>query len=252
MTNYLPVINNVYNGLIYSRNVYEGYQRGFGLQHCNLSHTINNDPLYKEALRISNNLSIITEYNRMNLFLLIKFFIDKIPFGHIVEFGSYKGGNVIFMGYIASILYPGMNVYALDTYEGIPDTDNNIDYHNKGDFNNNDYDSLQRRLDSLGLNNVILVKGLFEDTALELLNNIKDVSIAHIDCDIYSSVKYSYNVIKPYLVDGSYIVFDDGVLSSCLGATQAIEEDVIRRDCKFSEQIYPHYVFRHFKEVSND
>jgi hypothetical protein len=44
--------------------------------------------------------------------------------------------------------------------------------------------------------------------------------------------------------EGGYWVFDDGHISSCLGATEAIEELVIRRDRRHSEQIFPHFVFR--------
>ncbi len=46
------------------------------------------------------------------------------------------------------------------------------------------------------------------------------------------------------MVQGGYIIFDDANVSSCIGATEAVEE-IIQRDCMYSEQIWPHYVFRH-------
>jgi len=66
----------------------------------------------------------------------------------------------------------------------------------------------------------------------------------HIDCDIRSAVAYSYNVVRPFTVPGGYLVFDDATVSSCLGATEVVEEQVVGRDGLRSEQIYPHYVFR--------
>ena len=70
------------------------------------------------------------------------------------------------------------------------------------------------------------------------------IALAHIDCDIYSAVAYSYDVVKPRMAAGGYIALDDACFSSCLGATEAVEELLIRRDGLHSEQIYPHFVFR--------
>ena len=62
----------------------------------------------------------------------------------------------------------------------------------------------------------------------------------------YSAVAYSYDVTKPYMVDGGYWVFDDALYSSCIGAMEAIEEVVIQRDGRFAEQSWPHLVYRNF------
>jgi hypothetical protein len=46
------------------------------------------------------------------------------------------------------------------------------------------------------------------------------------------------------MVKGGYIVFDDTLASSCIGATDVVEQILIARDNLRSEQIYPHHVFR--------
>jgi hypothetical protein len=69
--------------------------------------------------------------------------------------------------------------------------------------------------------------------------------LVHIDCDIYSAVKYSYQVCKPFMVPMGYYVFDDATSGTCIGATEAVEECVIREDRLHAEQIFPHFVFRH-------
>jgi GT2 family glycosyltransferase len=88
------------------------------------------------------------------------------------------------------------------------------------------------------------VQGRFEEAAPSLLPQIAPITLAHIDCDIRSSVAYSYEAVKPYMASGGYIVFDDAQTSSCLGATEAVEDLLIRRDGLNAEQIYPQYVFR--------
>ena len=81
-----------------------------------------------------------------------------------------------------------------------------------------------------GLNNLVCVKGLFEDTAPQTLATAGRLALIHIDCDIYSAVVNTYDASKPYMVKGGYVVLDDPPTSSCLGAFEAMEEVMIRRD----------------------
>ncbi len=50
--------------------------------------------------------------------------------------------------------------------------------------------------------------------------------------------------MRARMVRGGYYVFDDATVSSCLGATEAVEELVVRRDGLHAEQIHPQFVFR--------
>lgn len=243
---YLPEFGAGGTSLRNNRSIQDGYARGWGIQFGDLKHHVRRDPLYREALALARGRTIITEENRINLFLILKFYLSEIPFGHIIEFGSYKGGNAIFMAYIAGKLYPGVQVYALDTFSGMPPTDPNVDAHSKGDFHDVDLDELRAYAERKGITNLHFVKGLFSDTAPDLLKDVKQIALAHIDCDIYSAVSDSYELVKPCMVPGGYMIFDDATVSSCLGATEAVETLVIRRDGLNSEQIYPQYVFRAF------
>ncbi len=243
---YLPELKGMNLGLRNYRNVYEGYQRGWGLQFGGLKEKILQDTLYQEAFAVACGRTIMSEENRMNIYLLLRFFLGNIPFGHIVEYGSYRGGSAIFMAYVAKNLYPDMKVYALDSFEGMPQTDKNVDAHNAGDFADVDIESLQARVDELKLDNLILVKGLFENTHNDVMRSAGKISLAHIDCDIAPAVKYAYEGVRPFMVNGGYMVFDDATVSSCIGATEVVEDLLIRRDGFNSEQIWPHFVFRAF------
>jgi Macrocin-O-methyltransferase (TylF) len=250
MKSYLPELTGLSKEVRHGRNVYEGYQRGWGQQFGDLRNMVLNDPLYKEAIAIAQDRTIMTEANRINIFLLLRFFLEKLPFGHIIEYGSYRGGNAIFMAYVAKKLFPGMKVFALDTYVGMPATDKNVDAHNAGDFSDVDFAKLNDRIYELKLDNLILVKGLFEDTNDMVMAEAKNVCLAHIDCDIAPAVRYSYEGVRSFMVNGGYIVFDDATVSSCLGATEIVEDLLIRRDGLNSEQIWPHFVFRAFSSLS--
>lgn len=244
MQSYLPVIGGIPNTMRRGRSVYEGYQRGWGLEFGNLRRDVGQDQDYREAFRYAEGRSVAALDRLMNHFLLIKFFLPKLPFGHIIEYGSYRGGSAFFMAALARKFLPGVQVYALDTYAGMPLTDKSVDAHSAGDFADANLEETLRARAKFGLDNIHFVKGLFTDTAPGVLAEAKSIAHAHIDCDIYEAVKYSYCVTKPYMVPLGYMVFDDATVSSCIGATEAVEEVVIQRDRLFSEQIYPHFVFR--------
>ncbi len=239
----LPEFNNKNNIFENNRNVYEGYQRGWGLQFGGLRDQVKTDPLYKQALKLVAGRAIIMEENLMNIFLIIKFFLPKLSSQNIIEFGSYRGGSAIFMAHCSRELYPEAKVYALDSYEGMPPTDDKVDLHQQGDFSNVDLDEIKSYASSLKLENIIFVKGLFEDTLPAIQQDQIEFGLAHIDCDIYSGVSYSQHAIYSNLSPGGYVVYDDACVSSCIGATQAVEEFIINNQ-QHSEQIWPHFVFR--------
>lgn len=238
---------NAPEGFIKGRCLKDGYTRGIGLRFGDIKEPLLRDKLFNEAYDAAKGRTIVGLERLMNLYLIIRFYLNKVPSGHIVEFGSYKGGSAIFMAYIAKQLYPDMKVYALDTFAGMPQTDSKKDIHSNGDFKDTCYDDLVEYKNSLNLDNLEIVKGLFQDTTEYILKEAKNIALTHIDCDIYSAVQYSYDTIKKYLVNEGYIIFDDATAATCIGATEAVEDLLIRRDGLNSEQIYPHFVFRNLK-----
>src|SRR5262249_51244723 len=108
------------------RCAHDGYVRGTGLAHGNLADQVWNDPLFRKALTIARLPAVrtmCTEARLMNLFLLIKFFLKDLDSQNIVEFGTFKGGSALFMATLLKELYPQSRVFALDTFEGMPDGD---------------------------------------------------------------------------------------------------------------------------------
>lgn len=224
------------------RNLREGYQRGWSLQFGDLVKTIEADPLYKAA-RKAGEWSMIMPNKVHNLFILLTCFLQRLPCQNVIEFGSYRGGNAMFTGYILKHLYPGAKVYALDTYSGMPDTDPLRDLHQPGDFLEASLPALEERAQLFRLENIVPVKGLFADT-FPSLKGI-EFGLAHIDCDIYPGVKYAQDAVWPQMAKGGYIVYDDADVSSCIGATEAAEDLLIDKRIH-TEQVWPHWVVRTF------
>ena len=230
-------------GVARGRSPRDGYQRGWGLMHTSLAQDIADHPLYRAGSEASGGWSLMVEAKRMNLFLLMARFFEPLDGRDVIEFGSYRGGNALFMASVMKALHPKATVYACDTYAGMPATDAARDLHGAGDFSEASYEALSRRRDKLKLKNLEIVKGLFQDTFPAIARNAPRFALAHIDCDIYSGVKYAQDAVWPHMAAGGYVVYDDADAPSCIGATEAVEELVMERRLH-SEQVWPHWVFR--------
>lgn len=238
----LPVVN-VEPGISAGRSLYDGYQRGAGLEFLGLDRALARDPHFRKLFRIArDNGSVMDEARLMNLYLIIRFFLPEGP-RNIIEYGSYRGGSALFMATLLKEFHPGARVFALDTFEGMPQTDSAKDMHVAGDFSDTSIAAIQKSADALGLDNLVLVKGLVEDTAEAIYQQASGFALAHLDLDIYAPLKFAHESVLPHMTPGGYIIYDDATVSSCLGATQVVEE-MVRDHGLHCEQIYPHFVFR--------
>ena len=239
----LPIvpIENVFSR---GRNLHDGYRRGVALQFTDLPQKILGDPDYTWARKLAGSRTILGEINLCNFFLICKFYLKRLEHGAIVEFGSYMGGGAIFLAALAQKFLPRHTVFAFDTFAGMPPTDRRVDHHQAGAFGGVDLAELRQYVKEIGLDNLEFVQGAFDDTAAASLPRIGSVCLAHIDCDIRSAIQSAYDATKPHMLPGGYWILDDPAVADCLGAAEAMEDLLIRRDGLNSEQVFPHYVFR--------
>jgi predicted O-methyltransferase YrrM len=245
------------NELRKGRSAWDSYARGWGIEFGGLRDDVLGDPVYRESYALANGRTIQAENCRINIFLILKYFLPKLlrkngP-GSIVEFGSFRGGSALFCAAVCERLGLDVKVYGLDTFQGMPATDKAIDAHNTGDFGDVDLNELRGYVRQCGLEQRLeFLQGTFEETAPSLLERANPVLFSHIDCDIQSSVAFAWEAVKSHMRPGGYVVFDDAHASGCLGATEAVEELVIRRDGLNCEQIWPHFVFRAWPSSKRD
>jgi hypothetical protein len=228
------------------RCAYDGYQRGAALAHGTLADQVWNDPLFRKALaaaRLPAVRSMCTEPRLMNLFLIIKFFLKDLPSQNIVEYGTYRGGSALFMATLLEALYPAARIWALDTFEGMPEGDDGLDLPPPDDFADTNLNTIRFTAERLGLDNVTFVKGLIQDTAPGVYAEAGQVGLAHIDVVLRAAVEYAQDSVWEVMPPGGYIVYDDATEPTCPGATRAVEEMIAGRDISM-EQIWPHIVMR--------
>jgi hypothetical protein len=150
-----------------------------------------------------SRLSILSE--------LVKQYSD-LP---IAEVGVYKGGSA----YLINSITKGL-VFCIDTFEGMPETDKSIDWHNKGDFADTSYEDVSQFLSKF--ENCKVIKSNFND-AKHLLDG-HTFGMVHLDVDIYSSTMDCLNYFYDKMVVGGVILLDDFKFETTHGCPKAVWE----------------------------
>ncbi len=140
--------------------------------------------------------------------------------GDIAELGVYKGGSAKLLAKSFKEKASHKKIFLLDTFEGLPKHNEELDHHREGDLGDTSFENVQTFLKEL--DNIILLKGLFSNTQQNIANN--RFSFVHIDVDLYSSVLECCNFFYPRLSKGGIMIFDDYGYVSCPGAKKAVDE----------------------------
>ncbi len=156
------------------------------------------------------------------------------PFdGAVVECGVYRGRTLLGMAHLLRQRGMGAKVFGLDSFEGFPEPtvkdaygDGRFHFMAKeGYFGDVSFAELSGRINRLGFSDqVVLLKGFFEDTLPHLAN--QRFTLVHLDCDLYESYKVCLEFLYDRVLPGGYIVFDeyDDPQTEFPGAKRAIDE----------------------------
>jgi len=158
--------------------------------------------------------------------------IDQFD-GAVIECGVYRGRTLLGMAHLLRRRGIGAKVFGLDSFEGFPEPTAKDAYGDgrfhfmaqEGYFGDVSFAELSRRISRLGFcNQVVLLKGFFEDTLPHLAN--ERFTLVHLDCDLYESYKVCLEFLYNRVLPGGYIVFDeyDDPETEFPGAKRAIDE----------------------------
>jgi hypothetical protein len=247
----LPEVADMQRVFEQGRCLYDGYQRATPLKYGSLGEDVRRDPVYRKALaasRLPAVDSMVVQARFINLFILIKFFLAKLPSQNIIEFGAFKGGSAVFMATLLKEYYPHAKMLSLDTFAGLPPLQAGVDKPPE-DFLAVNLERTRATAQSLGLTNLEFVQGLIEDTAPGACRKLGSIGLAHIDVVLYGPSVFAQNIAWDYMTPGGYLVQDDALEPTCPGATLAVEEMIRSRGLSM-EQVWPQIVFRAHKQVT--
>jgi O-methyltransferase len=141
--------------------------------------------------------------------------------GDFWECGVYKGGTArMFAEYLNLHARSDTKLHLFDTFGGMPECDKNLDLHRQGDFSDTNLEEVRRVVGNS--DRVEFHAGWIPDTFRDLQKCV--IALAHVDVDIYRSVRDCCEFIYPRLRPGGVIVFDDYGFPSCPGARKAVDE----------------------------
>ena len=140
--------------------------------------------------------------------------------GDFWECGVYKGGTAAMLAEILKTSSTDKKLYLFDTFEGMPETDPNFDWHKRGDFCDTSLDAVAGSIGAV--DRCVFKKGRIPET-FSGLDDAK-IAFAHIDVDIYHAIKDCLEFIWPRLSRGGFIVSDDYGFVTCAGARAAVDE----------------------------
>tara|TARA_Y100001968_G_scaffold307221_2_gene324834 strand:- start:19343 stop:20116 length:774 start_codon:yes stop_codon:yes gene_type:complete len=130
------------------------------------------------------------------------------------EFGCHSGRT--FSSAINTANYFGISnyeFYAFDSFKGLPITNSSDDgIFKAGTFYTSEdkFKKIIKDKTYFDMPKTNIIKGFYSDSlTLELQNKLPKAGIIHIDVDLYSSAIEVLRFIKPLLVAGSLILFDD-------------------------------------------
>jgi hypothetical protein len=142
--------------------------------------------------------------------------------GAVVEFGCFNGHTAIQMVKTLESLGDTSRVVLFDSFEGMPVSVHPEDRYWSPGTLKADFAAVSNRFASYP--NVEIVKGFFAD----VLPGYPDtpVKFAHVDVDLYSSVREVDDWLLDRVSVGGVVVYDDYGFESCAGLMKAVDEDL--------------------------
>lgn len=116
-----------------------------------------------------------------------------------LEFGVYAGESIRFWSQL--LRHPDARLDGFDTFEGLPE-DWRLD-RPKGTF------STGGVLPKVDDNRIRFFKGLFDDTLSIYQPPEHDQLIVHLDADLYRSTIGPLRCLRPLILPGTYLIFDE-------------------------------------------
>jgi O-methyltransferase len=140
--------------------------------------------------------------------------------GDFIECGVYQGGTAMLIQRALRAAGGKKELLLFDTFEGMPENHAAGDSFNTGELAETSYEAVLSRVGNDADTHVH--KGFIPDTFKGLES--RRFAFAHVDVDIYQSIKDCCEFLYPRLSPSGFMVFDDYGFPSCAGGKRAVDE----------------------------
>ncbi|MFP4329891.1 MAG: TylF/MycF/NovP-related O-methyltransferase [Alkalispirochaetaceae bacterium] len=149
--------------------------------------------------------------------------------GDLLEVGVWRGGSAGLMGKALSTFSIERHLWLADTFTGVVKAGPKDDYYKGGEHADTSVEVVEKLLDSLGLSDYTILKGIFPEQSAHLLGG-RRIALCHVDVDVYQSAKDVAHWVWPRMPVGGVIVYDDYGFYGCEGVTAFVNEEMARED----------------------
>jgi ADP-heptose:LPS heptosyltransferase len=185
---------------------------------------VNYDPLLRacQSELARKNFETLLDRGRLVAVLELARHATRKKKGDLIELGVYKGGSAGAIAWALRNAGIERTLHLCDTFEGMPKT-LDWEFHEEYDFADTSLLAVSKRLNELTPGFPIRYhQGLFSEALPGISENL--FCFAHIDADLYESVKQACEFVYPRMAKGGVILFDDYGASTCPGAKKAVDE----------------------------
>jgi len=140
--------------------------------------------------------------------------------GDVLEAGVYRGGTGLLLRREIDRSGGLRTLYLLDSFEGMKRVDSSHDRHRVGDLSDTSLEGVQRVVGTGP--QLAYRKGWIPETFTGMES--ARFCFAHVDVDLYQSVRDCCNFLYPRLASGGFMVFDDYGFPNNAGARHAVDE----------------------------
>jgi O-methyltransferase len=196
------------------------------------------DQDFQRILELVSKNTLVDSYRLWELYQ-ISLQLQKVE-GDVLEVGVWRGGSGALIANVISS--QKKTIYLADTFRGVIKAGELDSVYIGGEHNDTSVEIVDELFTTMGLDNYKKLIGEFpRETSHEMIST--QLSMVHIDVDVYSSAKGVWEWVQPYLSSGSIIVFDDYGFISCSGVTKFVNEIKEDPQYHFVHNLNGHAIF---------
>ena len=186
------------------------------------THQYHADEAFFQVSKIAATRSGMDEFRMFQLWHMMGE-ATKLPAGLVIEVGCGNGGSGFLVAVRARLARLDCPVYLFDTFAGLVKA-GAADMLKDGDMAGPERDEVQSFIEGHGLEGVHARRGIFPEDFWDIAGS--SFRFAHIDVDIYQSMKDAFEAIWPRMVPGGIVVLDDYGEANCPGVTKFVDESL--------------------------
>ena len=168
--------------------------------------------------------TLVDDYRCYELWKLIEQ-SKKLSEGSVIEIGVWQGGTGALIAEQMKRCGIQEKLFLCDTFSGCVKATSKDSLYVGGEHSDTSEEIVQNLINSMNLDNVQILKGIFPDDTGDQVKEEK-FRFCHVDVDIYQSAKDVVEWIWDKMVPGGIIVYDDYGFQECDGIAKYVDEQI--------------------------